>query len=218
MATKVSWHRMAIGQLRFPPVCVTTGQPAVQSTKMWFQNTVARWAPRGIVSLILAVQNRPVLLELPVSAETGTMVRNTRIFLLVGVLGGLVLAFGGAGLVGTLLGSAIGAVIFVVGLLGAVGCGIVGQIKLDVFGTNVDRDWLSMSKVHPAFAQAMLQANPPGMVLVEDTGPGAQQGYPKQVGQAPQRQYQQPYQPQYQQAPYQQAPQQYPQHGQQPPR
>ncbi|MQA79869.1 MAG: hypothetical protein GEV10_15540 [Streptosporangiales bacterium] len=228
MTTKVSWHRMAIGQLRFPPVCVTTGQPAVQGTKIWFQNAVARWAPRGIVSLILAVQNRPVMLELPVSAETGAKVRNARIFVLVGVLGGLALAFGGAILANRLLGGTIGGIVFVLGILCAVGSGVFGQIAMDVFGTNVDRDWLSMSKAHPAFVHALLQLNPPGMVLVDGVAPGAPQqqgGYAQQLPPGPQQappyqqpQYQQPQyqQPQYQQPQYQQPQYQQPQYGQPP--
>lgn len=213
--SKVTWPRQAVGQLQLPGVCVATGQPATTPVRFVFQSPWARYIP-GIAGLVLRLTNPPVRMNIPLSAEPAAKVKKMRY-----------LSFGGLGLIllAIILGVALqnvssvaaGALFWLL-LVGGVALVIVGgALVSNVIGAGVDGQWIYMSNAHPAFVDAFVRMNPPGMVQVTGAAPqqqgyAGQQGYPQQQvpGYQQQPAYQQAYPQQQQAYPPQQPQQPYP--------
>lgn len=201
MTVKVSWPRQAIPQLQFPPVCPATGQPATTRAKMIFRKEWTIFLP-GIGRLIMNATAPPVMLEVPVSEPIRSKISTWRMVSIFGGLGSLVLFFVFIIALGNPVGYVLGFLFFVA----AIAVVIMGSFFSDVVGADVDANTISINKAHPAFADALVRSNPPGMIQVITTGApqpygqspqqyGQQQGYPQP---APQQQYsptpqQQPY-------------------------
>jgi hypothetical protein len=161
---KIAWHRTAVPHLQLPPVCAVTGAPAVGPVRIIFRKGWATFLP-AIGRLVVNATNQPVVMNIPVCAAVRSRIMTWRLVGLFGLLLGVVLAFVLAGVVG---GSA-GALLFFVLLVVALGSGVLAQLQADVVGSDVDGDWISMRHAHPAFVQAVLAVNPPGVVFVEQT-------------------------------------------------
>lgn len=193
--SKVTWPRQALGQLQLPGVCAATGQPATTSVRFVFQSPWARYVP-GIAGLVLRLTNPAVRMNIPLSEAPAAKVKQMRM-----------LSFGGLGLMllgiilGVALANASGAAagaLFWLFLIAGVALAIVGgTLASNVIGTGVDGQWIYMNKAHPAFIDAFVRINPPGMVQVPDGMPQqgyAPQGQPQQVaGYAQPPAYQQGY-------------------------
>lgn len=162
----LAWPRQATGQLRLPALCVYTGRPAEEGVHCQFFLAVP---------LRPARHSRYVDVWLPATRGIARRVGQLRLRLFVGIpallIGGLVLAIvsgyqaeSGGGLVWIPL-SYLSIAMMVAGLTVApilllVWTGWVrGRVGFD--------DWVRVSRVHPAFAEACVVLNPPGMVRLD---------------------------------------------------
>ncbi|HEX6445466.1 MAG TPA: hypothetical protein VF053_10285 [Streptosporangiales bacterium] len=168
--SKVTWPRQALGQLQLPGVCAATGQPATTSVRFVFQSPWARYVP-GVAGAILRLTNPAVRMNIPLSAAPAAKVKQLRYLTfggLAAVLLGIVLWFA--------LQNAVGGVLGWLLILAGVALVIVGgTLVSNVIGAGVDGKWIYMNNAHPAFVDAFVRMNPPGMVQVPEAMP--QQGY-----------------------------------------
>src|SRR5690606_5992558 len=190
VTVKVSWSRQALPYLRFPGICPWTGRPADTRIRMLFRKEWTIFLP-GIGRLIMNVTAPPVFVEVPVSQELKKKISSWRLIGVAGGLGSFVLAVICIAAIQGPIGSMLGILFF----LGFIGLMIAGGFFSDVVGADVDTNSISITKAHPAFADALVRSNPPGMIQVEGAGapqqpgpqqPGPQQPYPQPVQQGQQ--------------------------------
>lgn len=161
---RVVWHRHALPSLRFPQVCPLTGGPVTETVTVTFAASKSRWLP-PFWRMVIATQSPPAQVCLAVSAEAAARARRG-MYLLVAVVLGWVALF-----VSVLVSLAfLWEISLVVGLAGGVLL-VVAHVAVtrmqDPFGVDVQGDWLSLTKAHPAFAHAFAQLNVPGAVFVD---------------------------------------------------
>lgn len=199
--TMVSWPETARGQLRLPAVCAASGQPATTSVRFVFRSRWARFAP-GVASLVLHYVSPRV--DIPLAAVPAQRIRIGRVTRWAGA--GFFVVAEVVGLAVQRLDDRIGAAIRLVGFAGLVMLIVGSVVARRVLVVSADSGWLSLENAHPAFVDALIRLNVPGMVQV----PG---GWPQQWG----YQLRQPGNPQppgYAQPPgYRERQQPYPQQG-----
>jgi hypothetical protein len=158
----VSWHRQSISFLRMPPVCAATGRPATTSVQVVFRKQWTMYLP-GIGRIIANLTNRPVMITLPVTAEVERAVRSARMLAVAPMLAIFAAGFGLAALLDSLLGSLLLVLLIAAGAAWS----LIFSTRANIFRTDVNGDWISMRRAAPAFVQALVTANPPGLVRTD---------------------------------------------------
>ncbi|MGH3099056.1 MAG: hypothetical protein ACRDMV_23965 [Streptosporangiales bacterium] len=168
MTVWLTWRREATSQLRWPPICVVTGQPATTGSVFVFQKPWMRWLPRGFRILAYA-SSPPVRLRLPVAHSAARRVRAGRLVLACGavlvalsILAAVLLAMSA-----TFVWAIAGFVAFVVAGAAVV---VVGEILINIFGAGAGIGQLWIGKAHERFAEAFVRANS-GLVEVAGCAP-----------------------------------------------